>query len=66
MLNWKEKATIHRDSEAIITKGIIAILIRTFSNQYPKEILEANTDFIIKLAERTFIASTCEWLSFYD
>ena len=27
------------DSDAIITKGIIAILIRTFSNQHPKDIL---------------------------
>ena len=34
------------DSDAIITKGIIAILIRTFSNQHPKDILEADTDFI--------------------
>ena len=34
------------DSDAILTKGIIAILIRTFSNQSPQAILEANTDFI--------------------
>jgi len=27
------------DSDAIITKGIIAILIRVFSNQHPKDIL---------------------------
>src|SRR5690606_2683277 len=31
-------------SDAIITKGIIAILIRAFSNQKPVEILEADTD----------------------
>ena len=34
------------DSDAIITKGIIAILIRAFSNQPPKEILAAETTFI--------------------
>ena len=34
------------DSDAILTKGIIAILIRVFSNQKPEDILEANTDFI--------------------
>ena len=34
------------DSDAILTKGIIAILIRAFSNQTPEAILEANTDFI--------------------
>ena len=28
------------DSDAILTKGIIAILIRTFSNQTPQAILE--------------------------
>lgn len=34
------------DSDAIISKGIIAILIRVFSNQEPNEIIEANTEFI--------------------
>ncbi len=34
------------DSDAIITKGIIAILIRAFSNHQPAEILEADTQFI--------------------
>lgn len=34
------------DSDAIITKGIIAILIRVFSNHKPAEILEADTQFI--------------------
>ena len=34
------------DSDAIITKGIIAVLIRVFSNQPPEQILQANTDFI--------------------
>ena len=34
------------DSDAILTKGIIALLIRAFSNQKPTAILEANTDFI--------------------
>lgn len=34
------------DSDAIISKGIIAILIRVFSNQEPNEIIDANTEFI--------------------
>ena len=34
------------DSDAIISKGIIAILIRVFSNQVPNEIIKANTGFI--------------------
>ena len=41
-----KKVIFTADSEAIITKGIIAILIRIFSHQSPKEILEANTEFI--------------------
>ena len=35
----------YADSDAIITKGIIAILIRVFSNQNPKNILESDTEF---------------------
>ena len=35
-----EKIVFSADSDAIITKGIIAILIRVFSNQTPKEILK--------------------------
>ena len=34
------------DSDAIITKGIVAVLIRVFSNQSPKDIVDAKTDFI--------------------
>lgn len=37
------------DSDAIITKGIIALLIRVFSNQKPADILNANTDFVDKI-----------------
>ena len=34
------------DSDAIITKGIIAILLRVFSGQRPDDIISAKTDFI--------------------
>jgi len=40
------KLVFTADSDAIITKGIIAILIRAFSNQKPTDILEADTKFI--------------------
>ena len=40
------KIVFTADSDAIITKGIVAILIRVFSNQQPKDIIEANTNFI--------------------
>ena len=46
------------DSDAIITKGIIAILIRTFSNQHPKDIIDANTDFIDKIGLKEHLSPT--------
>ena len=36
-----DKLVFTADSDAIITKGIIAILIRAFSNQKPQDIIEA-------------------------
>ena len=46
------------DSDAIITKGIIAILIRVFSNQWPKDIIKANTDFIDQLGLKEHLSPT--------
>ena len=46
------------DSDAIITKGIIAILIRTFSGQPPQEILDADTDFIDKIGLKEHLSPT--------
>ena len=37
------------DSEAIITRGIIAILLTIFNNRTPQEIIESNTNFIEKI-----------------
>jgi len=46
------------DSDAIITKGIIAILIRVFSNQHPKDILAAETDFIDQIGLKEHLSPT--------
>ena len=46
------------DSDAIITKGIIAILIRVFSNQQPKNILESDTKFIDKIGLKEHLSPT--------
>ena len=54
----KEKLKFTADSEAIITKGIIAILIRVFSDQSPKAILQANTDFIDKIGLKEHLSPT--------
>lgn len=46
------------DSDAILTKGIIAILIRAFSNQTPEAILEANTDFVDEIGLKEHLSPT--------
>lgn len=54
----ENKVVFTADSDAIITKGIIAILIRVFSNQHPKSIIEANTDFIDKIGLKEHLSPT--------
>lgn len=57
--NMKDnKVNFTADSDAIITKGIIAILIRAFSNQHPNDIIEANTDFIDKIGLKEHLSPT--------
>lgn len=46
------------DSDAIITKGIIAILIRAFSNQKPHDIIEADTGFIDDIGLKEHLSPT--------
>ncbi|WP_297507659.1 SufE family protein [Flavobacterium sp.] len=46
------------DSDAILTKGIIALLIRTFSGQEPKAILEADADFIDEIGLKEHLSPT--------
>lgn len=46
------------DSDAIITKGIIAILIRAFSNQKPADILKASTEFIDQIGLKEHLSPT--------
>lgn len=53
-----EKIVFTADSDAIITKGIIAILIRVFSNQAPAEILKANLDFIDQIGLKSHLSPT--------
>jgi len=53
-----DKLVFTADSDAIITKGIIAILIRVFSGQRPQDILEADTDFIDHIGLREHLSPT--------
>ena len=53
-----DKVVFTADSDAIITKGIIAILIRVFSNQHPRNIIEADTAFIDEIGLKEHLSPT--------
>jgi len=53
-----EKIVFTADSDAILTKGIIAILIRAFSNQKSADILNANTNFIDEIGLKEHLSPT--------
>jgi len=54
----KDKIAFTADSDAIITKGIIAILIRVFSNQHPNDIIESDTNFIDEIGLKEHLSPT--------
>ncbi|WP_396144470.1 SufE family protein [Flavobacterium sp.] len=54
----EDKIVFTADSDAILTKGIIAILIRAFSNQKAADILDANTDFIDEIGLKEHLSPT--------
>lgn len=53
-----EKLAFTADSDAIITKGIIAILIRAFSDQKPQDIIDADTQFIDEIGLKEHLSPT--------
>jgi cysteine desulfuration protein SufE len=53
-----DKIIFTADSDAIITKGIVAILIRVFSNQKPEDIINANTNFINEIGLTDHLSPT--------
>jgi cysteine desulfuration protein SufE len=53
-----DKLVFTADSDAIITKGIIAILIRAFSGQRPQDILDADTAFIDEIGLKEHLSAT--------
>jgi cysteine desulfuration protein SufE len=46
------------DSDAILTKGMIALLIRLFSGQEPKVILETDTTFVDEIGLKEHLSPT--------
>ena len=53
-----ENVIFTADSDAIMTKGIIALLIRLFSNQKHTDILNSNLDFIEKIGLKDQLSQT--------
>ncbi len=53
-----DKIVFTADSDAILTKGIIAILIRVFSNQKATDILNAEMDFIDEIGLKEHLSPT--------
>jgi cysteine desulfuration protein SufE len=54
----QENIVFTADSDAILTKGIIAILIRVFSNQKSLDILNADMDFIDEIGLKEHLSPT--------
>lgn len=56
--NIDGKLVFTADSDALIVKGIIALLIRVVSNHTPQEILDADLYFIEKIGLREHLSPT--------
>jgi len=52
------KVIFTADSDAIITKGIVAVLIRVFSGHRPEEIVDADMGFIDKIGLKEHLSPT--------
>lgn len=53
-----DQVVLTADSDAILTKGIIAILIRVFSNQSTQEVLDADVNFIDEIGLKEHLSPT--------
>lgn len=53
-----DKVRFTADSDAIITKGIISLLVRSLDNQTPSAIVEADMDFIDRIGLKDHLSPT--------
>jgi len=53
-----DKLKFTADSDAILTKGIVAILLRVFNNQKPSAILDADLYFIDEIGLKEHLSPT--------
>ncbi len=52
------KMVLTADSDAVITKGIVSVLIKAWSGQKPADILNASTDFLDKIGLAEHLSPT--------
>ena len=53
-----DKIVYTADSDAIITKGMVALMIRVLSNQNPQDVIKANLEFINKIGLTEHLSPT--------
>jgi len=53
-----DKVRFTADGDAIITKGIIALMVRVLDNQTPEAILAADMDFVNKIGLKEHLSPT--------
>lgn len=53
-----DKIHFTADSDAILTKGIVALLLRVFDDQQPKDILNADMEFINEIGLKEHLSPT--------
>lgn len=51
-----ENIVFEADSDAILPKGLAALLVRIYNNKKPEDILNSNTDFIQKIGLQEFLS----------
>ncbi len=54
----EDKIMFSADSDAILTKGIVALLLRVFSNQKPSDILTTNLFFVDEIGLKEHLSPT--------
>ena len=53
-----EKVIFHADSDAIITKGLVGLILRVYSGHSPQEILTSNLTFIDQIGLKQHLSPT--------
>ena len=53
-----DKVHFKADSDAAITKGLVSLMVRLYSDQTPEEIISVNPDFISKIGMQQHLSPT--------